>query len=166
MRTRQELLQAYQRDHQNPTNQLIHMICVPFIVFSTLGLLWCIPVGGWLGLDPSIAEFVNVATIGAPFAGAFYLKLSLRSAVVMTGWYALSVLGILALGGSGWLLAGVSAAIWITAWAIQFYGHEVEGAKPSFGEDVVFLLIGPLFVMEKVYRRLGMRTTPLRSPAH
>ncbi|MBB86609.1 MAG: hypothetical protein CMP06_04815 [Xanthomonadales bacterium] len=159
MRTQQEFLQAYQRDHQNPTNQLIHMICVPVIVFSTLGLLWCVPIGQWLGLDAAIAEFVNAATVGGLFAGLFYLKLSLRSALVMTGWFAVSVIGILALGGAGWWLAGVSAALWVAAWAVQFYGHEVEGAKPSFGEDLVFLLIGPLFVMEKVYRRFGLQTT-------
>ena len=157
MRSQSEFLAAYSRDHQHPTNQLIHMICVPVIVFSTLGLLWCLQIGRWLGLPLEVAEYVNVATVGGLLAFGFYLKLSVRSALVMTGWFALSVVGILALGGAGWLLAAVCAGLWITAWALQFYGHEVEGAKPSFAEDLVFLLIGPLFVMEKVYRALGNR---------
>lgn len=157
MRSQTEFLDAYKKDHQHPTNQLIHMICVPVIVFSTLGLLWCLQIGQWLGLPAEIASYVNAATLGGLIAGGFYLKMSIRSAVVMTGWFALSVLGITALGGAGWWLASISAGLWIAAWALQFYGHEVEGAKPSFADDVVFLLIGPLFVMEKVYRALGLR---------
>ena len=49
-----------------------------------------------------------------------------------------------------------SAAAWarccapVAAWAAQFYGHKVEGAKPSFAEDMLFLLIGPLFVVDEL----------------
>ena len=158
MRSQTEFLDAYRQDHQHPTNQLIHMICVPVIVFSTLGLLWCLQIGQWLGLPADVAEYVNVATLGGLLAFGFYLKLSVRSALVMTLWFGLSVLGILALGGAGWLLAGICAGLWIAAWALQFYGHEVEGAKPSFADDLVFLLIGPVFVMDKVSRSLGLRS--------
>ena len=41
---------------------------------------------------------------------------------------------------------------WLVAWVMQFYGHHVEGAKPSFSDDLIFLLIGPLFVQEKFFR--------------
>jgi uncharacterized membrane protein YGL010W len=58
--------------------------------------------------------------------------------------------------GTMWLVVS-AAVLWIAAWVLQFYGHQVEGAKPSFIEDLVFLLIGPLFVMDKVYRRMGWR---------
>ncbi len=48
------------------------------------------------------------------------------------------------------------AAIFAVAWVFQFIGHQVEGAKPSFFKDVQFLLIGPLWLMSFVYRRLDL----------
>jgi uncharacterized membrane protein YGL010W len=157
MRTQQQFLSAYAESHQNALNQLIHYICVPVIAVSTLALLWAIPVGRWLGLSEPAAAWVNVVTIAIIPVGFFYLRLSFRSFVTMIVWFALSV-GLIVLVqqsfGTMWLVVG-AALLWIAAWALQFYGHEVEGAKPSFVEDLVFLLIGPLFVMDKVYRRIG-----------
>ena len=152
MRSQTEYLNAYAESHQNPLNQVIHVICVPIIVFATLGLLWMLQFGSWLGLPPQIAPWVNGATVGGLISVGFYLTLSFKSALVMVGWFALSVLGILALDASALPLLWTCLALWVAAWAVQFYGHEVEGAKPSFADDLVFLLIGPLFVMEKVYR--------------
>jgi uncharacterized membrane protein YGL010W len=52
-----------------------------------------------------------------------------------------------------WAVAG---AVWIAAWVVQLVGHNIEGAKPSFFDDLVFLLIGPLFVLDE----LGLRMVP------
>ena len=51
-----------------------------------------------------------------------------------------------------WPLLWISIGVWVAAWIAQFYGHRVEGAKPSFSDDLIFLLIGPLFVQEKFGR--------------
>ena len=48
-----------------------------------------------------------------------------------------------------------STAIFVVAWIGQFVGHKIEGKKPSFFEDLRFLLIGPLFVLSFLYRRLN-----------
>lgn len=48
----------------------------------------------------------------------------------------------------------VSIALFVLAWMGQFVGHQIEGKKPSFFDDVRFLLIGPLFVLSFLYRRL------------
>ena len=160
MRSQTEYLNAYAESHQNPLNQVIHVICVPIIVFATLGLLCMLQFGAWLGLPADIAPWINGATIGGLISLGFYLKLSLKSALVMMVWFAISVLGILALEASPLPLLWTCLALWIAAWAVQFYGHEVEGAKPSFADDLVFLLIGPLFVMEKVYRLGATKRVP------
>lgn len=157
MRTQKEFLNAYAESHQNPLNKLIHYICVPAIFFSSIGILWAIPVGRWIGLEPEVARWVNLATIGALPVAFFYLRLSLTGLANMVGWYALSVALILAIEQAGWPLLAISVVTWIAAWLVQFYGHKVEGAKPSFADDIVFLLIGPLFVMDKVYRNLGRK---------
>lgn len=153
MRNLSQFLAEYRKSHRNPTNQVIHVICVPIIFFCTLGLLWCIPVGQWLGLSADIAAWVNGATLFALPAMIFYAVMSPGSLLAMAVWFAVSVWGILAIQSAGLSLLWVSAGFWVAAWVGQFIGHEIEGAKPSFADDLVFLLIGPLFVMEKLYRR-------------
>ena len=156
MRTLKQFLNESQESHQNPVNSIIHIFCVPAIFFSSLGLLWAIPVGKWLGLDASIAPWINPVTIFLPLVTLFYMKLSWGSLAAMAVWFAASLAGILAIQQAGWPLVWISAAVWVIAWAVQVYGHKVEGAKPSFADDMVFLLIGPLFVMQKLYKRLGV----------
>jgi uncharacterized membrane protein YGL010W len=46
--------------------------------------------------------------------------------------------------------------VWIVAWAVQVVGHKIEGKKPSFVEDLVFLLIGPIFVSIELAAKLGI----------
>src|SRR5450830_354384 len=96
------LLDQYSESHLNHTNELIHLVCVPLIVFSLLGIIW------WIH----------------PLAPLTALP--------------------------------VSIAIFVTAWIGQFIGHKIEGKKPSFFDDLRFLLIGPLFVLGFFYRRLRL----------
>ena len=50
----------------------------------------------------------------------------------------------------------VSLIIFVVAWIGQFYGHKVEGKKPSFLKDIQFLLIGPAWLMHFVYKKIGI----------
>jgi uncharacterized membrane protein YGL010W len=49
-----------------------------------------------------------------------------------------------------------SVAIFIIAWIGQFYGHNIEGKKPSFLKDIQFLLIGPMWLMSFIYKKWGI----------
>ncbi len=149
MRTQRQFLDEYRRTHSNPTNALVHTICVPIILFASFGMLWTLPVGLWLGLTGPSAAWVNGATITALLALAFYATLSVRAAVYMAATFAVCAVAVIALRGAGMPVLWFCAALWIVAWLGQFYGHHVEGAKPAFLDDVVFLLIGPLFILEK-----------------
>ena len=153
MRTKTEFLNAYAVSHQNPVNQIIHFICVPVIVFCTLGIMWSVPVGRWLGLPADIAPWVNLATIGGALSLVFYAGLGFSTMLTMSVWLALSIAGIVAMQSAGLPVLWISIGVWIAAWIGQFYGHKVEGAKPSFADDLVFLLIGPLFVMHELSHR-------------
>lgn len=51
----------------------------------------------------------------------------------------------------------ISLAIFIVAWIVQFIGHKIEGAKPSFLEDIKFLLIGPAWLLSFIYQKLGIK---------
>lgn len=158
MRTLGEFLEAYGESHRNPVNQIVHFICVPAIFFATLGLLWLVPIGSWLGLEADLAWWVNGGTLLGVLAGLFYLKMGIGTFLLMAAWYALSVLGIVGIVNAGWHLGWISLTIWLVAWAIQVWGHKVEGKKPSFVDDLVFLLIGPVFVSVEIAAKLGIRT--------
>lgn len=134
------LLAQYSESHRNPTNELIHIVCVPVIVFTLLGILWAIhPV---------------VALAAAALALRWYFKLSRPFALGMLAMTA-SMLGLLALMPAPTVLP-VSLALFVVAWIGQFIGHTIEGRKPSFVEDLRFLLVGPLFVLSFLYRRLRL----------
>ena len=62
---------------------------------------------------------------------------------------------LICLIGNGYLAALIplfytSLTIFVIAWIGQFYGHHIEGKKPSFMKDLQFLLIGPAWVFEKL----------------
>lgn len=134
------LLARYAESHRNHTNEIIHFVCIPLIVLSLLGILWAI--------HPAVAVATTLASL------YYYTRLSRRFAIgmgVMSG----AMLGILALMPDMTVLP-VSIAIFVVAWIGQFIGHQIEGKKPSFLEDLRFLLIGPLFVLSFLYRRLNL----------
>lgn len=131
------LLAKYAESHLNPTNEVIHFICIPAIVFSFLGLIWA--------AHPLAALAVSLVSL------AYYFKLSIPFAFGML-LMSTAMLWILSLLPQGRVME-VSLGIFVVAWIGQFIGHKIEGKKPSFFDDLRFLLIGPLFVLSFVYRR-------------
>src|SRR5690606_42157951 len=59
-----------------------------------------------------------------------------------------------------WELAGgpalwlVCLLIFIISWIGQFIGHKIEGKRPSFLISLKFFLIGPIWLLTKVYKRV------------
>ena len=142
---------SYSGDHRNARNQLIHVVCVPAILWSVIALLWCIPSPGtWFraGLWAGLAMFA---------AWAFYYRASKKLGLGMLVVFV--VMGWL----TRWLHDGIGTtnllylaiAVFVVAWIGQFVGHRIEGRKPSFLTDLTYLLIGPAWVLVKLYRRLG-----------
>lgn len=146
-------LAEYGESHQHPTNKLIHWICVPAIVFSVIGLLWSLPVPrAFVQISPAL----NWALLFAMAAVVYYFILSVPLGLGAT--LALAALLLLAarLDEVAIPLWAVSLAVFIIAWIGQFIGHRIEGRKPSFFKDLQFLMIGPLWLLAFVYRRLGI----------
>ena len=153
MKTAQEYFDEYAVSHQNETNQAIHYICVPLIFFSVIGLLMSIPttlLENTFGLQNPILE--NWAVIIGVIISFFYLRLGFRYFTEMLFVMLLCILGNFWIGNNLNLFY-VSIIIFVLAWIGQFYGHKIEGAKPSFLKDLEFLLIGPLWVIEKLRKR-------------
>lgn len=152
MRSGQEWIAEYSESHRNPTNKLLHWICVPTIMWTVLAFLWVIPVPEVMQLHPMI----NWAVIFGAVAQLFYLSF---------GWKIFSgmlLVSILMLWFTHWLQSAVSIPLWqialvvfIIAWIGQFIGHHIEGKKPSFFKDLLFLLVGPAWEMNYFLRQIG-----------
>ncbi|MCS7086418.1 MAG: DUF962 domain-containing protein, partial [Bacteroidia bacterium] len=100
---------------------------------------------------------INVATVFAASALLFYLRLSLTLAIGMVVESALLLyLTYLMDAYLSTPLWAIGLVLFIAAWIVQFYGHKIEGKKPSFFKDLQFLLIGPLWIMGFIYRRFGI----------
>jgi uncharacterized membrane protein YGL010W len=142
----------YSDDHRNATNQHIHVVCVPLILWSVIAMLWTIPSPAAMFND---GVFAGIAML---LAALFYYRQSRTLGLGMA--IAFVVLGLLTrllygtLGGRGLLLLGIG--VFVVAWIGQFVGHKLEGRKPSFLTDVTYLLIGPAWVLAKLLRRLGI----------
>jgi uncharacterized membrane protein YGL010W len=153
MRSVTEWLGEYGASHQNPTNELLHWICVPPIVLSVMGFLWSAPVPAALA---GLSSWLNWATLAAAAALTYYLLLSpaLAAGALLSFVVLLSITH--ALARLPWPLWGTSLVIFVIAWIGQFVGHAVEGKRPSFFKDLQFLLIGPLWLLAAAYRRLSL----------
>jgi uncharacterized membrane protein YGL010W len=154
MRSVEDWLADYGTSHRNPVNKALHWLCVPPIVLAVLGFLWLLPVPDALARRAPLANFATLAIAAALF---YYALLSVRLALGMLLPLALAAYALTWLAALATPLWQSCLAIFVVAWVGQFVGHAVEGRRPSFFKDLQFLLIGPLWLMSFVYRRLGLR---------
>ena len=152
MRSLREHLTHYAGYHREPRNVVTHFVGIPMIMVAAEILL----------SRPVIASAGPVAVTPALLVGLasalFYLALDRRYGLVMTAlvvgcWWTGAHLA--ALSTATWLGAGVG--LFVVGWVFQFVGHWYEGKKPAFVDDIVGLVIGPLFVVAEVGFLLGMR---------
>lgn len=139
---------AYHRDRRNVAT---HMVGVPAIVFALEALLSrpSLSAGG-LAVTPALILSIP--------ATLFYLRLDLRFGMAMGALLALggwAGLAVAELRTPAWLALGIG--FFVGGWALQFVGHDMEGRKPAFLDDLKSLLIGPLFVLAEAAFALGLR---------
>ena len=145
-------LDKYAESHQNSTNKLIHWFCVPIITFTLLGLLSFIKFS-------FLRYNINFSYILFLFALLFYIRLSLSLTIGMGVFAGASILIINKTSHiftSNELITYYIIAF-IVAWIGQFIGHKIEGKKPSFVEDIKFLLIGPAWLLSFVYKKFNIK---------
>ncbi len=135
------LLAHYGESHRHPTNELIHFIAIPAIMLSLIGLIfWIHPWAAYAFLAISMVYYVHLGS-GVVMAA-------------MAAWAAASLALVHAMGA---MVLPLSAGIFVVAWIFQFIGHKVEGRKPSFFEDLQYLLVGPIFVLTRLLEKLSIR---------
>ena len=151
MKTLTDHLAQYADYHRDPRNIHTHFVGVPMIMFAVVILLsrptW---MAGDLPLSPAL--------VGALASCSFYFRLDARFGLVMAALLAAMLVGgqwVALQTTAVWLATGVG--LFAVGWVIQFVGHYYEGRKPAFVDDLVGLIVGPLFVVAEWAFALGLR---------
>lgn len=150
MKSLTEQLTQYARYHRDRRNIATHFVGVPLIVLAVTILLdrptWSL---GPLVLSPAV--------LAALAASLYYLRLHRGLGLLMALWLAACLAvahPVSALATPVWL--GWGLGLFVLGWAIQFVGHAWEGRKPAFVDDLIGLLIGPLFVVVELGFLMGL----------
>ncbi|ESP90368.1 DUF962 domain-containing protein [Pseudoalteromonas luteoviolacea] len=155
MKSLEEHLVQYALYHRDKRNIRTHLVGVPLIVFAVIMLTY-IPLFEFSQFEVTL----SVILIGA--VGAYYFYLSawlglIMIAILATGYALTTVLSsqimLFGVPMSGFYAIGVG--IFLFGWVVQFIGHHFEGKKPAFVDDLMGLLIGPLFVLVEVLFKFG-----------
>lgn len=154
MKTAEQWFSEYAVNHQNPVNKLIHWFAVPMIYITVLGLLWQIP----MPFAGFAEQGINWALLLILPALLFYFLLSFSIGLGMTIFTAAAVTLLRALEQQSVLeIWQLSLLVFVLMWILQFIGHKIEGKKPSFFQDLAFLLIGPAWLLGFILKRLRIR---------
>ncbi|SIT08174.1 DUF962 domain-containing protein [Chryseobacterium gambrini] len=150
------LFAEYAESHRNSTNKLIHWICVPLIFWTILGFISLIPSKS-IGFR-YIGEISYVSFAAITLVTVFYTRLSFLIGFIM--FFVMILMESFAYGinirfeEKSWM---VYLAVFIITWIFQFVGHKIEGKKPSFLKDLQFLLVGPIWLLSFILKKLGIR---------
>ncbi|MDB3905302.1 DUF962 domain-containing protein [Crocinitomicaceae bacterium] len=150
----QNLIEAYGVSHKNKTNKLIHWVCVPAIFFSIVGLLSVIPFPWESEIIKNIE--LNWSFFALVLVLIYYVSLSIPISIGMALFSLICIYFCSHLNTFDyplWTYLGIFAVSWV----FQFIGHQIEGKKPSFLQDIQFLLIGPAWLMHFIYKKLNIR---------
>ncbi|EKE87564.1 DUF962 domain-containing protein [Idiomarina xiamenensis] len=150
MKSLTEHLSNYACYHRDSRNILTHMFGIPMIVVAIVILL-SRPTFSLLGLPLTPALLLSIAAV------IFYFRLSKLFAAVMAFLLLLCLIvgeQIAMQSTAQWLITGIG--LFVVGWIFQFIGHYYEGRKPAFVDDIIGLLIGPLFVVAEVLFALGL----------
>jgi len=154
----QDWFDKYAEHHRNPINKLIHWICVPAIFFSIIGLLSNLSFDlGSNVLPEYIKRQMHAGTLLIIFGIAFFSRLSWSITIGMAIICILILKGVTFMYDQNLNVFSLCLGIFAVAWIGQFIGHKIEGAKPSFFDDLKFLLIGPAWLLSFIYNKLGIK---------
>jgi uncharacterized membrane protein YGL010W len=137
MKTLTDYLNHYSESHRHPTNIKIHNICVPAIYISVVALLAQVQIFG---------KYNFISAVIAMSALYYHFKFKNLN-LFLISIFAPCVIAAASLYVP--YATFVFGGIFVAAWIGQFYGHKIEGKKPSFFEDLQYFLIGPVWVLHK-----------------
>ncbi len=130
--TKARLFGEYAAYHSDPRNRLCHAFGIPLIILGLLGLTALVRIGP-----------IDLAVVLALLTLIYYATIDVRGAFI-------SLLIFAALYALGTKLPWtISAGAFVLGWAFQLVGHRLEGTKPKFLENLIYLLVGPLYIFNE-----------------
>lgn len=138
--TTEQLYADYAGYHQDIRNRRAHAVGIPLIVLGLLGLFHACPL---LRIGP-----VDLAVLAAVAVLLYYVALDVRGALISAVAFAFLYEVAVRLS---WEL---SVGAFVLGWVFQLVGHRFEGNKPKFLENLVYLLIGPLYFFQELFDSL------------
>jgi uncharacterized membrane protein YGL010W len=153
-RSAEVLMVQYAHYHRDRRNIVTHFVGIP-LIFLAIGLLLASPVwsvAGW-ALTPAWVMW-GITSVWYLSRGNWLLGMatSLVNGLLIALAHQL-LTGPLPWGWAGWHMG---VALFVVGWVFQFIGHYYEGRKPAFVDDIVGLLVGPMFVVGEAMMALGL----------
>lgn len=142
------IIRDYEAYHQDPVNIKVHLICVPLIMLSVLGLLNALPTGSGV---PGAGHLMAALFLGyyLIFARGYFTACLILFALLIAADLLLSQLPIA-------LYSGLNISVFILAWIGQFWGHRREGNRPAFVENssrtIHYMFMAPLLVVRHIHQ--------------
>jgi uncharacterized membrane protein YGL010W len=153
------LMVQYAHYHRDRRNILTHLVGIPLIVMAvgmlllhpviSVGDFWVTPAGvlwalssWWYLTRGALLLGLATAVVNAALMWAAYRT------PVWVAWLDWPVLQ----DQSVWVLG---LGVFFIGWVIQFIGHWFEGRKPAFADDLIGLMVGPMFVVGEVLMVFG-----------
>lgn len=140
--TKEQLYADYAAYHRDLRNRRAHAVGIPLIVLGLLGLFHACPL---LRIGP-----VDSAVLAAVAVLLYYVAIDVRGALISAVAFAVLY------GVAVHLPWEMSVGVFILGWFFQLAGHRFEGNKPKFLENLVYLLIGPLYFFQELFNSLTL----------
>ncbi len=146
-----EQAQMYAGYHQNITTRYTHLAGVPLIILSVMILLGFIKI-----VMPGVFS-ITLACLATLGVLIYYFRLNWKLALALTPILIVLLLFADLFSHNGPTKLGVWAFIitFIVGWALQLYGHYIEGKKPAFMDNLSQALIAPLFLTAELFFMAG-----------
>lgn len=130
----------------------LRWVCVPATVVGLVGLFWALPVPeAFRASSPAL----NWGTVFLSAALVYYFMISIPLAVGALPFVVAVVATVAWLDTLAAPFWPWSALLFGGAWAAQWLAVRRQTERPAF-RDLQFVMIGPLWLLAHVYRRLGI----------
>ena len=148
------LIVQYARYHRDRRNIATHLIGIPMI-FTAIAMWLVFPLGKW-GFYGITAAWLMWAVTSSWYLTRGEALLGVATAVVNGVLVALAHRLAAQAPAWGWAVWQLGWLLFGVGWVFQFVGHWFERRKPAFVDDIVGLLVGPMFVVAEVLMALGL----------
>ncbi len=140
------LLDEYEESHRHPVNIAIHWVAEPLAILALMALAQAVSIAGvsllWPFLLVMLAYFgslsMRVTASFIPVIAVFIFVVGL-----MNSWTE----------GATWRWA---VPLFVVSWLALLGGHKIEGRVPSVFQNPNLIFVGPVWLMRRIFRRLGL----------